>query len=213
MKRIGIIGYGALGKQIENFLIEAFGNLLLEACYFDDHYHQQGGKNAYPFEAYQDSRFQDLDFYIGLGYKHLIIRKQICDRVLNSGARLPSFVHRTTYVHPSAKVGNGVYFYPMSTIDQEVEIKNGTLVNNAVTISHNTTIDACSFIAPGVTIAGNVTIGKYCFVGAGTVIANNVSVGDNAKVGLASAVTKDVIEGTCVIGNPMKVLEKPFILT
>jgi sugar O-acyltransferase (sialic acid O-acetyltransferase NeuD family) len=212
MKKIGIIGYGAFGRQIESFLVEEQGKGALEVFYFDDQFHNAGGENAYPFNAFLDSRFRHLSFYIGLGYKHLAVRKKICDQLLNEGLQLPSFVHRTTYVNPTAKVGYGVYIYPMCNIDQEVELEVGTMLNNSVIISHNGLVDACTFIAPGVTIAGNVRIGKYCFIGAGSVIANTVTIADNAKVGLGSTITRNVGENACVIGNPMKILEKPFQL-
>jgi UDP-N-acetylbacillosamine N-acetyltransferase len=213
MKKIGIIGYGAFGRQIENFLVEEQGRAALDFSYFDDHFHNAGGEKACPFDTFLDRRFSELEFYIGLGYKHLPVREKICDQLLKNGLRLPSFIHRTAYVNPTAKVGYGVYIYPMCNIDQEVELKNGVMVNNSVILSHNGLVDACTFIAPGVTVAGNVRIGKYCFIGGGSVIANNLSIADNVLVGLGSSITRNVEKDACVIGNPMKILAKPFQLT
>lgn len=213
MRKIGIIGYGAFGKQIETFLQEEQQSSGLQVSYFDDAFHETGAENAYPFNAYLDNQFKELSFYIGLGYKHLALRQKICEQLLQNNFDLPSFVHRTTYVNPTAKIGAGVYIYPMCTIDQEVEIGYGTMLNNSVTLSHNTIIDACTFIAPGVTVAGNVRVGKHCFIGSGSVIANNVSVGNDVKIGIGTVVAKNIGESCSVIGNPMKILNKPFVLT
>lgn len=213
MKQIGIIGYGAFGQQIENFLVEEQGASAMDIFYFDDNFLRTGDKKAHPFDAFLDRRFGELEFYIGLGYKQLSVRKKICDQLLANQLHFPSFVHRTSYVNPTAKIDSGVYIYPMCTVDQEVTLEVGTMLNNSVTISHNSVVDACTFIGPGVTIAGRVQIGKYCFIGAGSVIANNISVADNVLIGLGSAITKNLEEHTCVIGNPMKILEKPFQLS
>lgn len=212
MKKIGIIGYGALGRQIEKFLCESQNQSALQFFYFDDLFHEAGNANAFPFAAFRDSKFADLSFYIGLGYKHLATRHSICKEVLQSGKQLPSLIHPSSYVNLSATIGEGVYIYPMCNVDQEVEIKTGTILNNTVTVSHNSIVNDCSFLAPGVVLAGQVNVGKYCFLGAGTVVANGVIIGDKAMIGLASSVTRNMESNTCAIGNPMKILSTPFQL-
>ena len=46
--------------------------------------------------------------------------------------------------------------------------------------------------------------------GTGTVIANGVSIGDDAVLGIGSCITRDVTAGSSVIGNPMRVLDRPL---
>jgi len=211
-KKIGIIGYGPLGQLIENFIIEEQGRDLLDIYYFDDALYSEGHDKSFPFRDFDNNRFKDYSFYVGLGYNHLSLRKDICDQLLRNKFALPTFVHRTSYINPTVKIAHGVFVYPLSNLDQHVCIEDGVIINNSATISHNTLIEACTFISPGVTIAGNVKIGKFCFVGAGVVIANNVRIGNNVKIGIGSNITMDIENDLCVIGNPVKILNKNFKL-
>lgn len=211
--RIGLIGGGALGQQMINFLLEDQASDSVEIYYFDDQLHKAGIINAFPFQSFSDDRFKELSFYIGLGYKHLSIRQKICKQLQQSGFKLTTFVHKTSFVHPSANIGQGVFIYPMCNVDQEVEINDGVILNNSVTVSHNTRIHDSTFVAPGVVISGHVTINECCFIGAGSVVANSISIGRNVKIGVGSCITKNIEDNAFVIGNPMKILEKPFQLT
>src|ERR1035437_8062696 len=150
-KKIGIIGYGALGKQLENFIIEEHGKECLEIYYFDDFLYQKENENFFRFNDFDNNKFKDFYFYIGLGYKHLSIRKEISEQILSNKYQLPSFIHKTSYVNPTAKIANGVFIYPMCNIDQMVSIEDGVIINNSATISHNSKIECCTFLAPGVT--------------------------------------------------------------
>jgi len=211
-KKIGIIGYGQLGHQIETFINEEQGHDFVDFHYFDDISHGKGHNKAFPFKDFDKNRFKDFDFYIGLGYNYLPLRMDICNKLLQNKRILKSFIHKTSYINPSAKIGHGVLIYPMCNLDQDVIIEDGVIVNNSVTLSHDTFIDKCTFISPGATIAGRVKVGKFCFIGTGTLISNYVTIGNNVKIGIGSIVTKDIKENLCVIGNPMKILEKNFKL-
>ncbi|MEO7292754.1 MAG: acetyltransferase, partial [Ginsengibacter sp.] len=188
----------------------AYGKELVDIYYFDDLLYQNGNEKNFRFLDFDNNKFLDYTFYIGIGYNHLPIRKEICEQILNNKFDLPSFIHKTSYINPTAKIANGVFIYPMCNIDQMVCIEDGVIINNSATISHDTIIDTCAFISPGVTIAGNVKIGKFCFVGTGSVVANNVTVGNKVRIGIGSNITKDVQENSNVIGNPFKILNKNF---
>lgn len=205
-KKVGIIGHGALGQQIETFLIEEQGKEALDFFYFDDIEYEHENSKAFRFNDFEKNKFSDFIFYIGLGYHHLGLRKEICRQLLGKKVRLPSFIHRTAYISPTASIGFGVYIYPMSNIDQSVQIEDGVVLNNSTTISHNSIIGTSTFIGPGVTIAGNIKIGRQCFIGAGSVISNNVTLGDNVRIGIGSNITKDIADNLSAIGNPFKII-------
>ena len=206
MKKIGIIGYGVLGRQLEFFLREQ-NKSGIEIHYFDDLFHSMGNSNSYKFYDYRNFfSAETMEFYVCLGYKELKIKYQIIDDLQSNNCSVPSLIHSTSYVSPLAKIYNGVYIFPMCNIGQNVIIKNGALLHNSVTISHNSTISECSFLAPNVALSGNVEIGKNTFVGTGTVISNYVKIGDNVKIGIGSVVTQNIPDNTSCIGNPIKIV-------
>ncbi|HZA25007.1 MAG TPA: DapH/DapD/GlmU-related protein, partial [Dehalococcoidia bacterium] len=49
-----------------------------------------------------------------------------------------------------------------------------------------------------------VHIGRYVWIGGGAIILPGVTVGDDAVIGAGSVVTRDVEEGSTVVGSPAR---------
>jgi len=210
VNRIGIIGYGALGKQVVGFL--RAHRALDELVLFDDLAHAQKTENSFPFNDHLDPRFSDCDFYVTLGYHHLTRKAEILARLRDAGRKAPSFVHPTCYLHPTCRLGFGCVLYPMCNLDQEVELGPGALLNNSVVISHNCRVGQAVYFSPGVVLSGHVTVGDAAFLGSGALVANNRRIGAGARVGIGTVVTRDVPEQASALGNPMRLLEHPLDL-
>jgi sugar O-acyltransferase (sialic acid O-acetyltransferase NeuD family) len=211
MKRIGLIGYGELGQQVEKFIIHKY--IKPEIFYFDDYLHKKKNKNSFTFGSYTQSRFSGLLFFVCLGYKHLNEKKEIIKKLTAKGRNLPSLVHDTAYISPDAKVGKGSIIYPMSNIDKNTIIGSGVIVNNSSVISHDNKIGDCCYISPGVVTSGFVRINDCCFIGSGAVISNNVTISKGCTIGAGTVVAKNVSAGKSAVGNPMKILNKKLIIT
>jgi acetyltransferase-like isoleucine patch superfamily enzyme len=56
---------------------------------------------------------------------------------------------------------------------------------------------------------GRVTLGENVWIGGNVCILPGISIGDNAVVGAGAVVTKDVADGTVVVGNPSGPLRPP----
>lgn len=206
MKKIGIIGYGILGQQIKNFLVEQYSDNMLQIHIFDDYSSEEN--LCFKFQSYKESRFKDLEFYIGLGYKHLKLKKSIFEYLINQNSKTPSLIHKTAYISPNSKIGIGVIIFPKCNIDQNVVIENLATLHNSVIVSHDTKIGECSYLSPGVIVSGNSIIGKFNFIGAGTIISNGIETGDFVKIGIGSVVTNNLNENENAIGNPLKIISK-----
>jgi sugar O-acyltransferase (sialic acid O-acetyltransferase NeuD family) len=208
VRQIAIIGYGIIGQQIEHFVKEAHKEGPIEFYYFDDTHSVKGTSRALPFLEYQDSRFSDFEFYVGLGYHYLSLRKEIIDYMILQNRCLPSLIHYTTYLHPSVTVGKGTVIYPMCNIGFSVKVGNGSIINKSCTLSHDTVVGDGSFVCPSVTICGRTKLGNSTFIGAGSVVANEVKIGDRVTVGIGSVITGDIKDDLSVIGNPARVVSK-----
>ncbi|WP_157726634.1 serine O-acetyltransferase [Thalassotalea crassostreae] len=91
-----------------------------------------------------------------------------------------------------------------------VELKHGGL---GIVLHDNLQVGENTVIYQNVTIGGREQhgtpkIGKGVYIGAGACILGNVIVGDGARIGASSVVLKDVVEGTTVVGNPARQVEK-----
>lgn len=208
--KLALVGYGDLGRQIEIMLADSSPPSAV--AYFDDNAHREGRPGAAPFAAHTSDDFKDFRFYVGIGYKHLALKTQIIERLVELGRAVPHLVHPNAYVHSSAQLGHGAIIYAGCTVDQNARIGRGALLNNGVVVAHDSVIGDGCWLSPGVTVSGRVTIGAHCFLGSGTTVTNHVEIGAGATVGLATAVTKRIAAGATVMGNPMRVLEHKLTL-
>ncbi len=163
VRQIAIVGYGIIGQQIRHFLEEAHKGGAIEFNYFDDQLAAKGEEHAYPFDDYQDSQYDNLEFYIGLGYKHLCLRNKISATLMQMNRRFPSIIHHTAYVHPSVSIGYGSVIYPMCNIGFSVRIGNGTIINKSCTISHDTELGNGSFFIPFSNLLWRGKTGRFFF--------------------------------------------------
>jgi len=200
-RKIAYIGFGDLGKQFDLFISR---NTDDETVFFDDNYFAAGVEGAKPFNFFKIKEFENFDFYIALGYKHLATKHKIINQ--NTNLNFPKFIHGSSFISPYAWVGDAVFIYPMSNIDKGVKIGKGTLINNSVVISHDSVIGEACYLSPGVVVSGQVSIGDCTFIGSGSVISNGLKIGKNVTVGIGSVVTKDIPDNSFVIGNPMRFL-------
>lgn len=206
MKKIGLIGYGELGLQIEHMLNDSGADL--DFVYFDDNAVTKGIGNSHPFNSFLDSEFQSLEFLIGLGYKHLLRKKQIIDALTGNQRKLLTFIHPTSIIDPTAEIGEGSVIYPNVTIDKNVRIGKGCLLNLSVTIAHNSVLNDCCYLSPSVTLSGFVSVGSCVFIGTSACVANNLTIEDSVIVGIGSVITKSVGRDQFVIGNPQRIVNK-----
>ena len=210
MITIGIIGFGALGRQILGLLSAA--QKPGRVVFFDDLLHGRQGVDSFPFESYLDPRFADCEFYVGLGYRHLPRKAEILRQLRVAGRRAPSFVHPSCHVAATCRIGDGCIVYPLCNLDQEVELNAGVLLNNSVVVSHNSRIGDAAYLSPGVVLSGHITIGEAAFLGSGTLVANNRRIGARARVGIGTVVTNDVPDDASAIGSPQRLLERSLEL-
>lgn len=206
MKMVNIIGYGALGKQFESFVREAYPSVTF--TFFDD---ESTKTNVKPFAEF-GNQGKDAVYLIALGYKHLALKAAIVNTIKQNGGSLFTFIHHSAFINPTASLGNGGVVYPMANIDKDVAIGENSIIHNSVVLSHDTVVGNSCYFGPGAIICGDVKVGDNCFIGAGAVISNGVTIGSNAVIGIGTVVTKNVGEAQSVIGNPMTVLKNPLKL-
>ncbi len=201
------IGFGGMGQQIANLVRTVLKPE--EEIYFDDSLVKAGKAGAYPFGEYLNDQFADCAFFIGLAYKQPAAKRRILHELLAKGRNVPSLIHPTSHVDPSARLASGVVIYPLCVIDINVSIEAGTVIHNNVTVSHDSTVGECCFLSPSVTLCGRVTLGAESFLGAGALVANDLTIANNAVIGMGTVVSRNVeAPSSSVIGNPMKVLDK-----
>jgi sugar O-acyltransferase (sialic acid O-acetyltransferase NeuD family) len=208
--RTGYVGFGELGRNIEGLVMS--DGLEQDKIVFDDNRYAEGAPGAVRFADFERDEYAELRFFVCLGYNHLARKTEIVRRLLALSRQVPIFLHASSFVSPSASVGSGTIVFPMCNIANEAAVGCGVLLNNSAVVSHNSTIGDGCYLAPGVVVSGYVTIGKNTFVGSGSIISNRIRIGENVTIGVGTVVSKDIPDNCSVIGNPMRILNRPLRL-
>lgn len=136
------------------------------------------------------------------------IRAMLDLRCSAAGISIISVKADNVIIMDDVNIGPGAILSPFVTLTSNINIGRCFHANLYSYVEHDCTIGDYVTFAPGVRCNGNVTIGDYAYIGSGAVIRQGISIGAGATVGMGAIVTKDVLEGTTVIGNPARMMEK-----
>ncbi len=209
--RLGVIGFGDFGRQICGWLAES-GDQVADVVAFDDTISEAAGVTVAPFADALADRWGDLRFAVGLGYLHLGMRGQLIADLLDAGRAVASVVHPSAWVSPSATLGAGVVVGPKACVDQNAVIENGAIIHAGAVVCHDAVVGSAAYVGPGAVLCGFVRVGIGAFVGAGALVADSRTLGERCRIGIGSAVSRDVSDGSSVIGNPLRELSRPLRL-
>lgn len=205
MNRLAIIGSGDLGLQIA-YHCKTDGGFEI-AGFFDDYETpgnlKYGNKILGGIEdvesEYQKGNFDLL--LIGIGYKHFEFRKNTFER-FKGKIPFANFIHSSSYVDPSAVLGEGVIIYPGCSLDMLSIIGNNVLLNTGCVVAHHSAVGDHSFLSPSVSLAGFVDVKPLVSLGIGTVVIDNIVIQSGVRTGAGAVVTKNIDKPGLYVGIP-----------
>lgn len=182
---------------------------------------------------YKIGKDSKIDKYVVIGYqpKQKTEPAVIGDKAL---IRSHTVIYAGNIIGDNFQTGHGVLIRELNTIGNDVSIGSHTVLEHHVTIGNNVRIHSNVFIpeytvledhvwvGPSVTFTNakypaspkskenliGVTVKNKAKIGAGAVILPGLVIGRNALIGAGSVVTKDVPQGSVVVGNPAKVIAR-----
>lgn len=110
------------------------------------------------------------------------LRKKIHGKIKAAGFYMPTLIHPSAQISPSAQLGEGVIVMENAVIGAEAIIGDDALINTGAIVSHDCLIGPHSRISPGAVLAGDVKIGENALVGMGSTLYLGISVGENAII-------------------------------
>jgi sugar O-acyltransferase (sialic acid O-acetyltransferase NeuD family) len=113
-------------------------------------------------------------------------------------------VHPSSYISPSAKIGEGCIFQTQSFISADARIGAHCIVNRASGFGHDVTAGDFVSLMSFCDICGHVSLGDRVYAGSSVAVVPDVNVGADAYLCAGSTVFNDVDAGATVIGNPAR---------
>jgi sugar O-acyltransferase (sialic acid O-acetyltransferase NeuD family) len=139
-----------------------------------------------------------------LGFGQACGRLEAMARVERAGLALPTLLHPTALLSPSAVVGDGSQILAGAYVGPDASLGAATLLNTRAIVEHDAALGAGSVVSPGAIVLGRARIGHTVFIGAGAVVLPDVVIGDYAVVGAGAVVTDDVPPAARVVGAPAR---------
>lgn len=202
-----VLGGGMQARLIAD-LIEWSGHSTAGLQFFDDRV--RGGMAAPTGTPLAGTLAEGLQFaldskaptLIALGSRTAALRHHI-RRILESRhVPLPSIIHPSTVIAPSAQISHSVIIFAGTVIGPRVTVGPGTVLFNGCTLEHDTKVAENAWIAPGVTTSGFVSIGAHCFIGCGSVLSRECQVAECVLVGAGAVVVHDLPAESIALGVP-----------
>jgi|ETNvirnome_2_300_1030623.scaffolds.fasta_scaffold38164_2 sugar O-acyltransferase (sialic acid O-acetyltransferase NeuD family) len=122
-------------------------------------------------------------------------REEIYSDLMDVGFILPTVIHPSAWVSPSAKIGFGTYVLERAVVCTEAQIGQWSLVNCGTIISHHCELGRNVHVAGGTVLAGRVKVGSNTLIGMGCTVYLDVEIGSGVVITNGANVFVDVEDG------------------
>lgn len=140
--------------------------------------------------------------FVALGRNDL--RRRIGSHLRAIGFRMPTLVHPSAVISPSAKLGDGIAVLPQAVVHSCAHVGDFAIVNTASVIEHDCVIGAGAHVAPRSVMGGNVTLGEEVFFGIGAVARPLSVIGARTTVGAGGVVVGEIPSDMIAVGVPAR---------
>jgi UDP-perosamine 4-acetyltransferase len=121
-----------------------------------------------------------------------LLNKKVSLSWMARGFKFLTIVHPTTIIGRHVNFGEGCQVMAGCTLQSDISVGVGVVINTASNIDHDCKIGNHTFISPSVVICGGVEVGQDCFVGAGAILLPGVKLGNGVLVAAGAVVDRDV---------------------
>jgi len=132
------------------------------------------------------------------------VRQRIFARANDMGFDLPVLKHASSWVAPSAVVGEATQVLAGGIVQACARVGANVIINSGAIVEHHAVIGDHVHVAPGAVICGDVEIGSGCHIGANATILQGLSIGSGTIVGAGAVVTRNTPGGSTVKGSPAR---------
>lgn len=166
MKKLLILGAGGYGRTIAD--VAAQLGRYEQIAFLDDQ--RTGGTILGRCDEFL--RFCDGETEVYPAFGGGSIRVKWLSRLLEAGVTVPSLVHPSAYVSPTARIGTGSVVLPRAVVNTGVTVGDGCIINIGAIVDHDCVLSDGVHLAPGAIVKAENRIPAGIKIDSGTVIEN-----------------------------------------
>lgn len=164
--RLIILGAGGYGRTVAD--VAAQTGWYDEIRFLDDHSNAPNVMSSCcDFTQMIDD---ETAFYPAFGNNE--VRMGWLHRLMESGCNIPTIIHPTSYVSPTARVMLGTVILPHAIVNTDCEIKAGCIVNCGAIIDHGCVLEEGVHVCLGAIVKAENRIPHCMKIEAGEVVQN-----------------------------------------
>ena len=167
MRKLLILGAGGYGKTVAD--VAAQLGCYQKIAFLDD---AKAGNPGVLGKCEEFAQFADADTEVYPGFGNNSGRMAWIEKLEEQGICVPTLVHPSAYVSPTAVLGSGVTVLPKAVVNTGVTVKTGCIINIGALIDHDSVIEAGCHLAPGAIVKAENRIPAGSKIDSGTVIEN-----------------------------------------
>ena len=208
---IVILGAGGTGIQVAESILLSEDKLFVG--FLDDSVEkQEQGFHSLPvlggLKAWKDLPDDYLFISSLYGPKNNLFFYELIQSLSIPETRWAVVIDPRAMVSKSAAFGYGVYVGAGTVVCAYVRLGNLCFVISNANVSHDCQLGEYVYCANSVSISGGVSIGAASYIGANCSIKEYTKIGSKAVVGIGSVVIRDVADGSIVVGNPARPIQR-----
>jgi sugar O-acyltransferase (sialic acid O-acetyltransferase NeuD family) len=131
-------------------------------------------------------------------------RSDIINRLEKYKFIFPVIISPDAVVNEDTDIKQGSVVFDGAIINPGTVIGNWGIINTNATIEHDCNIGTRVHVAPGAILCGGVCVGDNTLIGAGSVVKQYVSITSRCIIGAGSVVVKDIAEPGTYFGSPAR---------
>lgn len=155
-------------------------------------------------------KYKDIKFIFQMYHQDKMVeRTQLIKSYQIPPEKYHTFIHPSSFVSKSVKIGIGTVVYAQCAIHSNTVIGNHNMFSAFTSIGHDCIIHNHVFTATHVCIGSSVVIKDSTFIGQNVGIRGDVFIETGNLIGIGSNVISDLKESNQIfIGNPAKPIRK-----
>ncbi len=205
MKNLYIIGAGGFGREVA-WCVERINDVTQTwnlKGFIDDN-EKLWGKQEDEYLVLGGCEYlkQQENAYAVCAVGNAKVRKQIIEKLSNSGVRFATIVDPSVILSKRVSIGEGTIICAGTIATVDISIGKHVIINLDCTLGHDDVIGDFVTTYPSVNVSGNVVVGECCELGTGTQVIQGKKIVKNTIVGAGSVVIRDINESGTYVGSP-----------